>query len=64
MQILENEFQKHTNWNKAFRTELAGILGVDQQRIYKWHYNRRAKELRKNNEQTKQESVAVLNSNL
>ena len=39
--ILENEFLKKRNWNKEKIEYLSNILGLSQNQIYKWNWDRK-----------------------
>ena len=38
--LLDIEFDKNPNWNKAKMRELAEMLGLKDSQIYKWHWDR------------------------
>jgi len=46
-QYLEIEYQKKGGeWSQAYRRKLASMLSVSETKIYKWNWDRRAKEAR------------------
>ena len=44
--ILENEFQKHTDWSKpGVLKDISKRLGLPRSKIYKWNWDRKRKDL-------------------
>ena len=45
MNLLEAEYQKQSDWNIAKTKELSTRLNLSRVKIYKWHYDRKRKEV-------------------
>ena len=44
-QVLENAFLVDPNWSKRYVKELALSLQLNRVKVYKWHWDRKKKEL-------------------
>ena len=44
-QFLEQRFRRNPNWSTEFVKELANRLNITFQKVYKWNWDRRQKEI-------------------
>ena len=44
-QYLEQRFQRNANWSTEYVKDLANRLNITFQKVYKWNWDRRQKEI-------------------